>query len=77
MVHGTCLSLCSSSFGSVFRLFGCGDQHWLFSCFVLLWYKQSILLIHLVAKGGIYLKFSCLEAGVCEESLGALFQSSR
>lgn len=33
-------------------------------------------MIHLVAKG-IYLKFSCLEAGVCGEGLGALFQSSQ
>lgn len=54
MLSGTYLSHCSSVF--VFRLFGGSDQGWLFSCFVLQQRKQSILLVHLVAKGGFYFK---------------------
>lgn len=54
MFSGTYLSHCSSVF--VFRLFGGSDQGWLFSCFVLQQRKQSILLVHLVAKGGFYFK---------------------
>lgn len=50
MLNGTCLSHCSSVF--VFRVLEVVIK--LFSCFGLQQYKQSILLVCLVAKGGVY-----------------------